>query len=227
MGDIHGAHKAMLQCFDRSGFKHDEDELIVLGDLVDGWPEVKECFDELLKVKNLIFVMGNHDCWALDWMKYGAVPDLWTSQGGKSTIESLKNFNHDPYIKFLSRAYKYYEDDEGRLFVHGGLKLGVPMKEQSLECLVWDRGLIETALCHYAHGDISFRVPGYTEVFLGHSTTTQIDWKMKPVNISNLWLLDQGAGWEGKLTLMDIETKKYWQSDEVDTLYTVHNARKL
>ena len=28
-----------------------------------------------------------------------------------------------------------------------------------------------------------------------------------------------GAGWSGKLTIMDIETKKYWQSDLTPNLY--------
>jgi len=227
MGDVHGAHKAMVQCFERSGFNYDADELIVLGDVVDGWPDVKECFDELFRVKNLIFVVGNHDLWALDWMRKGATPKLWTDQGGKATIESLKEINQNPYLNFLSRAYKYYEDDEGRLFVHGGIKPGVPIKEQSLEYLVWDRTLFETALHRYAYGDVSFRVTGYQEVFIGHSTTSVVDWKMKPVNIGNLWCLDQGAGYEGKLTMMNIETKEFWQSGEVDTLYDCHNVRKI
>lgn len=37
VGDIHGAHKALVQCLERSGFNRDEDFLVSLGDLCDGW----------------------------------------------------------------------------------------------------------------------------------------------------------------------------------------------
>ncbi len=48
IGDIHGAHRALLQCFERSGFDRQNDLLICLGDLCDGWPDVDKVFDELL-----------------------------------------------------------------------------------------------------------------------------------------------------------------------------------
>ena len=32
-------------------------------------------------------------------------------------------------------------------------------------------------------------------------------------------MIDTGAGWEGRLTIMDIETKQFWQSDLVTDLY--------
>jgi serine/threonine protein phosphatase 1 len=31
--------------------------------------------------------------------------------------------------------------------------------------------------------------------------------------------MDTGAGWAGKLTIMDVQTKEYWQSDPVQSLY--------
>jgi len=81
LGDPHGNCKGMKQCFEKSGINKDEDTLIVLGDIVDGYPEVKECFNELLKFKNLIYIKGNHDC--LDeetelltkrgWIKYNEI----------------------------------------------------------------------------------------------------------------------------------------------------------
>lgn len=39
MGDIHGAHKAFIQCLERSNFDYDNDILIQLGDVADGWSE--------------------------------------------------------------------------------------------------------------------------------------------------------------------------------------------
>jgi len=43
IGDIHGAYKALIQCLKRSKFDYDRDRLICLGDVVDGYPETKEC----------------------------------------------------------------------------------------------------------------------------------------------------------------------------------------
>ena len=67
VGDIHGAYKALIQCFKRSKFDYQKDRLIVMGDVCDGYPYVKECIDELLKIKHYDLVIGNHDMWALDW----------------------------------------------------------------------------------------------------------------------------------------------------------------
>jgi serine/threonine protein phosphatase 1 len=33
MGDIHGAHKALVQCLEKSGFNMEHDRLIQLGDI--------------------------------------------------------------------------------------------------------------------------------------------------------------------------------------------------
>ncbi|MDP2943458.1 MAG: metallophosphoesterase, partial [Candidatus Omnitrophota bacterium] len=67
VGDIHGAYKALVQCFERSKFDYQKDRLIVMGDVCDGYPDVLQCIDELLKVKHHDLVIGNHDMWALDW----------------------------------------------------------------------------------------------------------------------------------------------------------------
>ena len=54
LGDIHGNYKALHQCFKKSKFNKETDDLIVLGDICDGFPYVKQCVEELLEVKNLV-----------------------------------------------------------------------------------------------------------------------------------------------------------------------------
>lgn len=66
IGDIHGAHNALMQCLGLAQFDYALDRLIVLGDVCDGYPDVRECIEELLKIKHCDFVIGNHDMWALD-----------------------------------------------------------------------------------------------------------------------------------------------------------------
>ena len=106
IGDIHGAYKALLQCFKRCSFDYDNDRLIALGDVCDGWPEVRQSIDELLKVKNLIYIVGNHDLWALSWGLQGTKEDIWLGQGGKNTIVSYDGGPMpESHIKLLQQAF--------------------------------------------------------------------------------------------------------------------------
>ncbi len=42
----------------------------------------------------------------------------------------------------------------------------------------------------------------------------------EPMNIFNVWNMNTGAGHSGgRLTIMDIDSKEYWQSDYTNTLY--------
>lgn len=217
IGDIHGAHMALKQCLERSKFNIKDDKLIVLGDVCDGWPFVKDCFDELLKIKHMTYVMGNHDLWALEWALNANKEEIWLSQGGRNTILSYPEGSmKTEHVDILKNA-KYYVEDDERLFVHGGFHPLKDIKDQSPSILVWDRSLIEQAsIVHFDNPD--FRFEPYKEIFLGHTPTLRFN-VTTPVQFCNVWGLDTGAGWGGKLTIMDIETKEFWQSDSVQTLY--------
>lgn len=85
--------------------------------------------------------------------------------------------------------------------------------------LLWDRILADKAF------ELSTKVGGkekkltlYDEVYIGH-TTTQTWGFDTPFCGGGVWCLDQGAGFKGKLTIMDTDTKQYWQSDSADILY--------
>ena len=67
LGDIHGAYKALMECFEKADFNYKDDVLICLGDVCDGWPEVNKSIDELLKIDNMVYIVGNHDERALKW----------------------------------------------------------------------------------------------------------------------------------------------------------------
>lgn len=62
----------------------------------------------------------------------------------------------------------------------------------------------------------------FNEVYIGHTATKN----HLPHNCLNLWNLDTGAGWHGKLTIMDIDTKEYWQSDLCEELYPDEKGRR-
>ena len=217
IGDIHGSYKALLQCLERCGFDVDNDRLIVLGDVCDGYPDVRSCIDALLKIRHCDLVIGNHDQWALDWALRGDRPEVWNSQGGSRTIESYGGgLMPEEHVDFLQRGRLWIEFDQ-MVSVHGGFKPGIPFSEQTSEDLLWDRDLLSAAIKMHRK-DPSHRFGDFDAIFLGH-TTTQMYASLEPIHACNVWAMDTGAGWSGKLTIMDVNTKKFWQSDLSSELY--------
>jgi len=217
IGDIHGAYKAMTQCFERSKFDYKKDRLIVMGDVCDGYPEVRQCIDELLKIKHCDLIIGNHDMWALDWALRGDKPEIWTKQGGDRTMAS---YNGGPmpqtHIDFLKSGHLWLEVGN-KLFVHAGFVPDLPLEQNSAQVLVWDRDLLKDAW-EAANYRREVQITKYDDIFIGH-TTTEIYRTLQPIHVCNVWDLDTGAGWSGKLTIMDVDTKEYWQSDLSKDLY--------
>ena len=217
VGDIHGAYKALIQCFKRSKFDYKKDRLIVMGDVCDGYPEVKQCIDELLKIKHCDLVIGNHDMWALNWALKGDMPEIWTKQGGDRTMAS---YNGGPmpqaHIDFLKGGQLWIEV-QNKLFVHAGFVPALPLEQNSAQVLVWDRDLLKDAweAANYRREE---QITKYDDIFIGH-TTTELYNTLQPIHVCNVWNIDTGAGWSGKLTIMDVDTKEYWQSDLSPDLY--------
>jgi len=217
IGDIHGAYKALIQCFKRSGFDYKRDHLIVMGDVCDGYPDVKQSIDELLKIKHCELVIGNHDIWALDWVLRGDKPEIWTSQGGDRTMAS---YNGGPmpqaHIDFLKNGQLWIERD-GQIFVHGGFNPDISLSSHGTQALVWDRELLDIAWKKHMHGQ-KCKLGRYKDIFIGH-TTTELYNTLEPIHTCNIWNIDTGAGWSGKLTIIDVDSKKYWQSDLTPDIY--------
>jgi serine/threonine protein phosphatase 1 len=222
MGDIHGAYRALIQCLERAQLDYDRDRLIVLGDVCDGWPETRASIDELMKIKNLVYLLGNHDHMALDWMKHGVRHPHWVLQGGDATLTSYGEQVDDGHRIFLEHALPYYVFNN-KLFVHGGFKPGIPIEQQEPEELIWNRDLARIALDFYMKG-IDTPLTNYDEVYLGH---TPIPYS-RPLFSCGIWLMDTGAGWSGVLSMMNIESKEIFTSDPVPSLYPgVEGRRKL
>ena len=225
IGDVHGRIEALKEVLNKSKFNYDNDKLICLGDVVDGGYNTYECVEELLKIKNLIYLMGNHDEWFLNHIKTGWAETIWLNQGGTNTLRSYgakvkeENIIDTTQLNipvthqdFFNKALYYYIMDN-MIFVHAGFNPKIPkMESQSKQDLTWDRNLIEYAKKH--------KVPGYKHVFIGHTPTqTQgsnpnIKDIYKPITYNNLTMMDTGAGWSGKLTIMNITTREFWQSQQ-------------
>ncbi len=247
VGDIHGTYKALKQALERSGINYDTDTLITLGDIVDGHKDTYLCVEELLKIKNRIDIRGNHDDWFLEFIETGIHPDGW-AQGGLVTAQSYKealgeelkvykksatdygwyksfNLNLIPedvtvsHQNFFKHQARYYKDDNNNIFIHAGFNRHLPLREASTSELMWDRGLWKQAMSAKSSGEQLKFEEEVNKVFIGHTTTLM--WKTdQPIKASNVWNLDTGAGSKGRVTIMDVDTEEFWQSDLVTQFYT-------
>jgi len=213
IGDIHGGYRALRQCLDRAAFNYQSDHLISLGDVCDGWPETKACVDELLTVRNLTYLMGNHDLWTLEWMTTGVRETLWGVQGGDATILSYRDGVPAQHINFFRESLLYYKL-ENKFFVHAGFDPSIDISLQGMDVFLWDRQLARTALDFYLKNTPG-RFTNFDEVYLGH---TPIPF-LHPIKACDIWLMDTGAGWSGVLSMMDIESKEIFISDPLPQLY--------
>jgi len=246
IGDIHGNYKGLIQALERSNFDYKNDTLISLGDVVDGHSQSFEVIEELLKIKNLIPIKGNHDEWFNDWLCSGRHGSGW-SQGAKATAlsylekypgENTIIYGHIPntHVEFFKNQLPYYIDDENNLFVHGGFNRHEKLEDQEEFIFYWDRDLWSQALSYgtMTNLDLPEYTPGwrpkfkmvgdFKEVFIGH-TSTQFWKKNEPMNAANIWNLDTGGGWHGYVSIMDIKTKEFWQSDSGKELYPEFKGR--
>jgi serine/threonine protein phosphatase 1 len=214
IGDIHGAYRALIQCLGKSGFDRQADVLICLGDVCDGWPETKRCIDELLRIDNLIYILGNHDTWLLQWMKTGDVENIWYVQGGEASMHSYAGSEiPETHIKLLDSARPYYLLGN-KLFVHAGIDTSQRLEKQTLDIFLWDRMLARKALNHFNKGE-QMQLTSFEEVYVGHTPTTY----GRPVRACEVWLMDTGAGWSGQLSMMDVDTTDVFVSESVPDLY--------
>lgn len=233
IGDIHGGARALIKALELANFDNGNDTLISLGDVCDGWSETAEAIEELLKIKNLIYIKGNHDHWAYkglskdpEFLKgFHSEGATWLHHGGQATVDS---YNRRPeliekHLPFLKNARPYYLDSENRLFVHAGIMPGKPIHETSEDILIWDRD--------FWYGQYSGKNYGkdYKEIYIGHTPTLNFpDNKGShylPMNKRNTWNLDTGAAFTGKLTIMNIDTKEYWQTEPVMEYYPLEKGR--
>jgi serine/threonine protein phosphatase 1 len=221
VGDIHGAHLALLQVLQRSGFDPKRDRLISLGDLTDYHPDSDKVVDVLLEIPHLVAVRGNHDIWAREWLETRERDHIWVYNGGEETIHSFTKRNSETlerYRRFFSRQVPYFLDEGNRLYVHAGIDHRSELEDQLEDTLYWSRDLWTQAARSGTMGD-PFPENLYHNIFIGHTPTHKYWPEALPVNFGNIWNLDQGAKRSGRLSIMDVATKVYWQSDWMEDLY--------
>lgn len=235
IGDIHGGLRALHQIIERAGVNA-TDTLIFLGDYVDGWsqsPQVLDYLIDLSTTNTCVFIRGNHDELLLHWLTESKDNLLWYNHGGEATVTAYAKVNSitkQRHIKFLTELSDYHLDDKNRLFVHAGFtNMNGVTYEFYPKLFYWDRTLWETALSldpSIKPNDLLYpkRLTLYDEVYIGHTPVTRIG-LTEPVQRACVWNVDTGAAFKGPLTMMDVDTKEFWQSEPLHQLYFDEKGR--
>jgi len=237
LGDIHGCYEALERVFELSGFNDETDKLIQLGDVCDRGFDTYKCVERLMKIKNIILIEGNHDEWFKLWLSHKHLDYMtWGRNGGSTTIDSYAKLEkkltiEKEHLEFLSKQTTYYIDEENRCFVHGGFDRNFRIEIQNKTSLCWDRELVgEMMICRNIKNKGKLKTKNnFKEIFIGHTPT--ICWYEEeevtesgiilggkkeityPLSCGGIWNIDTGSGKGGKLTIMNVDTKEYFQSE--------------
>jgi serine/threonine protein phosphatase 1 len=220
IGDIHGRadllikmHQAISKHAAASKIK--DDYIVYLGDYVDRGLEVKEVLNILtanpMPDFQSVFLKGNHEEMLLSFLMDAAALDDWLPLGGQATLMSysISAPSHtahptqaeDIRRKFLEVFPKAHRDfllklkttyQAGEyLFVHAGLRPGVPLDKQADEDYLWIR---EPFLTN--------RKSMGVRVVHGHNITP------KPEKLANRISVDTGAYATGCLSSAVLEADR-------------------
>jgi serine/threonine protein phosphatase 1 len=235
IGDIHGGLKALKQLLGRVNVQP-TDHLIFMGDYVDGWSESAQLITYLIDLEKRVkctFILGNHDVWCRNWLAEKVLDDTWQLHGGKSTVTSYANLTaaeKKEHITFFKNMQHFVVDEKNRLFIHAGFtSMHGPEREHYQTMYSWDRTLWEAALAVHTRVErneniFPKRLKLFSQIFIGHTPT--LEWgETTPMYRTNVWNLDTGAAFGGKLSALDIDTAEVWQSDPVHELYPNEKGR--
>ncbi|RMF87746.1 MAG: serine/threonine protein phosphatase [Nitrospirae bacterium] len=206
VGDIHGCLDHLEALLARIGYRPGEDRLIFLGDYVDRGPDAAGVVERLLELRaespHVVCLMGNHERMFLDFLE-GRRAEPFLFNGGRETLASYRRRSQrwqrltgraevpDAHVEFL-RGLPLLHTTPTHIFVHAGLKPGVPLAEQREEDLLWIRDEFLAAPVAEAR----------TVVF-GHSPM------VVPLRAERKVGIDTGACYGGPLTAYEVEADRF------------------
>jgi len=165
MSDLHGQFEKYRRMLETIAFS-DEDELYILGDVVDRGPQSAELLLDMSMRPNVYPILGNHDAMALILLKRlcspieddtcAAMEDTcllrmlaaWQLDGGQATIDSFKKIPPDEREALIGYLEEFVPYEvlrvKGRtyLLVHGGIpfdKRHLPIEKQDAADLISER----------------------------------------------------------------------------------------
>ena len=229
ISDIHGEYDKFRELLLKIKLKS-SDTLYILGDVVDRGPHPVKVLKLLMKMPNVVCIVGNHELMALECLEFlrqeitdESIAKLdartlgniltWQRNGNKTTIEEFRKLDREEQQEIIDfiRDFEIYEElsvaGNEYLLVHAGLGNFSPEKDiedYSLNDLVWERP--------------DYDIPYFDDMFVvtGHTPTLMIDGNPKPGFIyrkNNHIAIDCGACFTGgRLAAICLDTGEEFYS---------------
>jgi serine/threonine protein phosphatase 1 len=207
IGDIHGClgkFEALIQNIDANP---QNDTLIFIGDYIDRGNSSSKVVDYVIQLKSeykkVVCLLGNHEYMLIRYLE-GVDEDIYLENGGIATLHSYGiRLSDEPgkrkakipreHREFFESLLPYYET-KNHIFVHAGLKPGLPLRQQTMSDLLWIRH-------EFVEAEDDF---GKMVVF-GHTPLNY------PLIMPNKIGIDTGAIYGGKLTCVELPSVKIHQ----------------
>lgn len=222
LGDLHSNYKGFAQLLEKVNFNYKQDTLYFIGDLFDGnGKDSYNCLTTILQIEKLYPCMGNHDLWVKYWLNTNKVNKTWLKSGGYATLENLlqKNDSKDLLKQYFSKV-NYWYNYNNFFICHAGFDTRKSVTNQKEINFAINRTLFQKAIVNsnkklkFNFNNVGFQ---FDTVVVGHTPTTS----HKPEFVSNIINIDTGSANGGKLTLMNLNTLEYYQSDYTKKLYKI------
>ncbi len=218
IGDIHGRadllasmHRRITR--DAAGRAARRLVVVYLGDYVDRGPGSANVIDQVLdqvpRGFTPVCLRGNHERLMLDFLDDVSCGPQWLRNGGVQTfasygipIKNEANLTQDDllalqaslrerlparHVDFLKQL-KITHVEGGYLFVHAGIRPGVPLADQREEDVIWIRGKFLESTADHGH-----------MVVHGHTIIPRPQFEKNRIGI------DTGAYYSGQLTCLVLE----------------------
>jgi serine/threonine protein phosphatase 1 len=142
ISDIHGEYEKLCCVLEKISPKKD-DTIVFMGDYIDRGLKSRQVVDKIIEMENFcncVYLIGSHEYALLhskidDYYNY-----LFWNYGGDKTVESYGSFENifNVHGDFF-RALQPYYLTEDYLFIHAGIRVGIPLENQDLTDMVYIR----------------------------------------------------------------------------------------
>jgi len=203
IGDIHGCYDPLVRLLGRIPIDWSRDRLVFMGDYIDRGPQSFEVIEHLIELQKrhpeTVFLKGNHEQMLADYLS-GKDRMTYLYNGGQQTLDSyLRNSSAlgrypipEAHLRFFESLQLMFET-ENYIFVHAGLRKGLPLENQRPEDLLWIReNFVDT---RHSFGK---------RVVFGHTPFDEP--RVEPNKIG----IDTGAVYGNKLTCVQLPEEEFY-----------------
>ena len=172
MSDIHGHYDKFIDMIKKINFSS-EDELYIIGDILDRGPMPLHILDYIVSHKNIKLLKGNHESYFEDYYLYKDL-STWYKEGGESTYTQLvmgNIFSEESIYNYIKKL-PFIEVVDKFILVHAGLYFPKDYENMTIDEFI---SIQEEEICinTRANVDNEKKFKDYT-VICGHTTVQSI-----------------------------------------------------